>query len=324
MAIICKYCNKEYASYSSRSNHIRKYHNNDVNQSQPKVNPTHFPGQPKVSPVHFPGQPKVSHMDIPCQPKVIQTIIKCSKCERIFKHKQSKWKHEQHCNYDKNKELLLLQEKISNYEKEKEQLEKLFIEQLNTMKKETLELLKKTCKVHPKTLNKINKQLNVTNNTLNDNKVINNNIIIQLGKEKLSDVFTKKEQIKVLEQGYQSLAYLVQYTHFNPKYPQFKNILITNLQNNIAYKFNPETNNFDVVKKEELLNEIISERMYNIQEFFDQYKDEITIRMHNIIEAFIEKMDNESYETDKKNDIKIIIYNNSDITHKINKKDLII
>ena len=35
-------------------------------------------------------------------------------------------------------------------------------------------------------------------------------------------------------------------------------------------------------------------------------------------------MDNESYETDKKNDIKIIIYNNSDITHKINKKDLIV
>ena len=63
---------------------------------------------------------------------------------------------------------------------------------------------------------------------------------------------------------------------------------------------------------------------YNIQEFFDQYKDEITIRMQNIIEAFIEKMDNENYEADKKNDITIIIYNNSDITHKINKKDLII
>jgi hypothetical protein len=64
--------------------------------------------------------------------------------------------------------------------------------------------------------------------------------------------------------------------------------------------------------------------MYNIQEFFDQYKDEITIRMHNIIEAFIEKMDNENYEADKKNDIKIIIYNNSDITQKINKKDFIV
>ena len=31
MAIICKFCNKEYSSYSSRSNHIKKYHtdNND-------------------------------------------------------------------------------------------------------------------------------------------------------------------------------------------------------------------------------------------------------------------------------------------------------
>ena len=62
--------------------------------------------------------------------------------------------------------------------------------------------------------------------------------------------------------------------------------------------------------------------MYNIQEFFENYKDEITIKMQNIIEAFIDKMDNENYEGDKKNDIKIIIYNNSDITQKINKKEL--
>jgi hypothetical protein len=46
--------------------------------------------------------------------------------------------------------------------------------------------------------------------------------------------------------------------------------------------------------------------------------------MQNIIEAFIDKMDDENYETDKKNDIKIIIYNNSDITQKINRKELII
>ena len=167
----------------------------NVNQSQPKVSQVNSQGQPKVSP----------------------NIIKCSNCEAIFKHKQSKWKHERNC---KSTELLLLKEKLVNYEKEKKEMEKLFIEQINNVKKETLELLNKTCKIHPKTLNKINKQLNI-NNTLNDNKVINNNIIIQLGKEKLSNVFTKKEQIKVLEQGYQSLAYLVKYTHFNPNYPQF-------------------------------------------------------------------------------------------------------
>jgi protein-arginine kinase activator protein McsA len=30
MVIVCKYCNKEYASYSSRSNHIKKYHQVNV------------------------------------------------------------------------------------------------------------------------------------------------------------------------------------------------------------------------------------------------------------------------------------------------------
>ena len=31
MVVICKYCNKEYASYASRSNHIKKFHSNDSN-----------------------------------------------------------------------------------------------------------------------------------------------------------------------------------------------------------------------------------------------------------------------------------------------------
>ena len=48
--------------------------------------------------------------------------------------------------------------------------------------------------MHPKTFNKINKQLNV-NTQINDNKVITNNIIIQLGKEKLHEVFSKEEQL---------------------------------------------------------------------------------------------------------------------------------
>jgi len=256
----------------------------------------------------------------------LESYYSCHTCNKNFNTRQAKWKHYKKCilsNENKLKEELekVMQEK-DKIVKEKDdaitKMEQLFTEQMDTMKKQLLQMLKKECKVHPKTFNKINKQLN--NTQINDNKVITNNIIIQLGKENLSNVFTKKEQIKVLEQGYQSLAYLVKYTHFNPNYPQFKNILITNLQNNIAYKFNPETNNFDVVKKEELLNELVSERMYNIQEFFENYKDEITIKMQNIIEAFIDKMDNENYEMDKKNDIKIIIYNNSDSIMKGAKK----
>ena len=59
--------------------------------------------------------------------------------------------------------------------------------------------------------------------------------------------------------------------------------------------------------------------LYDINEFFENYKDDITPRMQMIIESFISKMDNETYEENKKKDIKIILYNNRD---KVNKEIL--
>lgn len=168
-----------------------------------------------------------------------------------------------------------------------------------------LDIMNTMCKIHPKTLNKINKQLNI-NNTNN----INNNIILQLGKEDLNSIFTKEEKINILKKGFQSLNFLIEYTHFNDKYSQFKNILITNLQNNIAYRYEHKTNSFITISKNELLDDIINERMYNINEFYDEYKDEITNKMQDIIEKFIEKMNDNKYEEYKKKDIKLIIYNN--------------
>jgi len=241
MEFECHLCNKQYASYKSLWNHNHKFHkelkvdkvenvnhcqlnpikyDNNVNHCQPNVNFC----QPNLT-------EKVENVN-QCQPNIIKEIddnnnlecrYLCSTCNKKFNTRQAKSKHYKKCvlsNENKLKEEL---DKVIQVVKEKDEtinkMEQLFTEQLDTMRKQLLKLLEKECKVHPKTLNKINTQLNVTNNTLNDNKVINNNnIIIQLGKEKLSDVFTKKEQIKVLEQGYQSLAYLVQYTHFNPKY----------------------------------------------------------------------------------------------------------
>ena len=90
----------------------------------------------------------------------------------------------------------------------------------------------------------------------------------------------------------------------------------------MAYKYNSLTNNFDVVTKKELLEDIISERMYDIEEFFNNYKDEITPKMQMVIENFIKKMDNESYEDLKKQNIKIILYNNRSLVDKATTQDL--
>ena len=75
----------------------------------------------------------------------------CNYCKKIYVHYQSRWKHEQKCKDKKNDKIQILETKLENMEK------------IQT------ELLK-SMKIHPKTLQKINKQLNGDNNgIINEN-----------------------------------------------------------------------------------------------------------------------------------------------------------
>ena len=64
--------------------------------------------------------------------------------------------------------------------------------------------------------------------------------------------------------------HLVEYAHFNDKYPQFKNILITNTQNKLAYKYDIRTKQFIAVDKDDLLEDIVDERMCDINSFYEE------------------------------------------------------
>jgi len=101
MVITCKFCNKEYASYSSRSNHISKYHKiivtqdvtQDVTQSNLNNNETN--------------------------------TYCCSKCNKSFKFRQGKWRHEQKCNekYSEDK-INKIEKELLEYKTEMEKLKK--------------------------------------------------------------------------------------------------------------------------------------------------------------------------------------------------------
>lgn len=58
--------------------------------------------------------------------------------------------------------------------------------------------------------------MNMNNGTIN-----NNTYILSFGDENLMDTFSKKEKLNVLKHKFNCLPYLVEYTHFNEKYPQF-------------------------------------------------------------------------------------------------------
>jgi hypothetical protein len=220
----------------------------------------------------------------------IKNNYKCKNCVKIYKHKSSRSKHEKNC------------KEIIDYKKENEKL-KNEIEKIKETQKKILQSLK----IHPKTLQKINNQLNNTNNG-----TINNITIIPLGKDNLSELLTDKEKINVLSKYGNCLTELVKLVHVSDKdkYKQFKNMYITNLQNNVAYKYDDKSKKFMAITKNELLESIIDNRIGDIEEFYNDYKNMITPFTEKQITCFLERMNDEKeYKDVKKEEIKFAIYN---------------
>ena len=113
---------------------------------------------------------------------------------------------------------------------------------------------------------------------------------------------------------FNSLNYLIEYTHFNNNYPQLKNIKITNLKDNIAYKYDNKKNKFIATTKDELINDLVINRMADIDEFQTEVFDKLSDKEQSIIKKMLDDFYNDEtkYSDMKKDEIKFIIYNNSE------------
>ena len=73
MDIICKFCNKKYASYSSRSNHVKKFHNQESTMSNTNVT--------------------LCNKNVTnCNNNDSSNYI-CKLCKENFNNRQTKWRH---------------------------------------------------------------------------------------------------------------------------------------------------------------------------------------------------------------------------------------
>ena len=306
---ICKFCNRVYKSKQSLWNHCSKYHiqkNLKIIQESSNYNPTLIQESSNNNPI-------ITQLSI--------NKHNCKYCSKAFKYNQGKWKHEQKCKINNETSLKVENEILKQQIKQQAEeinLIKQQSEEMQLLKQQLLEIMNKQCKIHPKTLQKINKQLNAE--TINENNgTINNNTIniLALGHEDLGDVFSKKEKLTVLKNKFNCLPYLVEYTHFNDKYPQFKNIMITNMQNSIAYKYDYKLNQFVAIDKNELLDDLINERVADIEAFYDELEAELDDKTKSIIDKVLDKFENNpDYKEEKKKEIKLIIYNNKNKVSK--------
>jgi hypothetical protein len=167
-------------------------------------------------------------------------IIKCEYCNKIFSSRSSKSDHKKKACKLKptnNNELIELK-------KEHEELQK----SLSEIK----DLLIKNCKIHPKTLEKINKNLinsnnnnTINNNTINNNNNNNNNTLINKTYVKFYNsvnykMLSEAQIINIINKYSNSIEESIKIIHFNKNFPEYNNVFITNLKDNTAYIFDGE------------------------------------------------------------------------------------
>jgi molecular chaperone GrpE (heat shock protein) len=130
----------------------------------------------------------------------------CNKCQKSFTKYQNRWRHEKNCKEN---------DKIIDELKNKVQ----------EMQNQLVNLLNDKAKIHPKTLQKINKQLmnncNNTNNGIINNGPVINNTFVKFGKVELSKVLTEKQILSILNKPFMSLEETIKLIHFNDKLPEY-------------------------------------------------------------------------------------------------------
>jgi len=261
----------------------------------------------------------------------------CRYCEKKYKKCNSRWFHEKKCSLNNSNS------EIEKIIEENETIKEEVIEKNEKILKQAEQIIKlqnkiiKSNRLDTKTFKAINKILmdrsyavnsnnNITNST-NSNNTINNNIqqICNIGNEELASVLTDQQKKQIMGAKLNVLERLVEIAHCG-EYNQFKNIIITNLKDNFAYKYDQTKGYFITVEKNELLDAVFTIRITDIEEIYDELKDanKIDRKTKYIIQTFLDKCNSDepyvdendvkypNFKSYKKNSIKILLYNNQD------------
>jgi hypothetical protein len=151
-----------------------------------------------------------------------------------------------------------------------------------------------------------------------------------------------QQKQQILNCRLNSLEKLVEITHCG-EMNKFNNIIVTNLKDNYAYRYDAAKGYFVAVPKNSLLDNLVMLRVTDIEAIYDELKaaNKIDAKTKMIIQNFLDKMENEdtpvfendtkyeNYKSFKIDNIKILLYNNQDKVTKniallISDKDVVV
>ncbi len=263
MTIKCEICSIEYKTINALLRHNTMYHNNkaiDKNLQLTNTKRKYF----------------------------------CTKCNKPYASRQSKWKHEQTCNNESS--FVTLTEQVKQMSQE--------INELKTISHEIKELSNK-----PSVINNY-----TTNNTLNNKKIVIN---ASPGMESISHLSVNQQRV-IMNKGLQSLIYLIKMTNFDKNTPENHSYCVTALNDKHASVIDTKTNAIIKTDKTELFDKVLIgnikklETMAENKNFGDEertsYRQKLE-ELKNIL--FRSKRGTKVYY----NELNLLSYNNKDLVY---------
>jgi hypothetical protein len=249
--------------------------------------------------------------------------VKCDNCTKKFTTKAAMRRHiKTSCknknNYITDDEKQKIFEQLMERQSKMELKMELQQSEMNLIKKENKELKKLI-----KSSNTINNGT-INNGTINtgniNNGVINNFTLYAHGKEDL-DKIDRDVLLLGIKNGFNSTTKLTELINFNPKYPEYHNVYISNVKGKYAMKYDGKE--WTLVRKHELIDNIYEQKRDYIFINMDNYSGSLTKVQKESLERWmlLDEIDpNDSVIKRIKSDIELMLYNNRNIPIKTTEK----
>ena len=193
-----------------------------------------------------------------------------------------------------NKKLVLLDEtnkRLAALEAENKKLKDQMEKVMNTKNKPT------------------NKQTN--NNTINiNNGTINNHYFVLV--EHSNNLIEDQEIYRCGNYGYHMMEKLTSETHFNPKYPQYQNVYVSNMRDPYAVIF--DGSDWVLSTKKEVIDSLYENKKNIIEENLDKFIDSLLPSKKRALRAWLACDDDDSKIAKKiKRSLLLLLYNKRQI-----------
>ena len=326
---ICELCNKIFTKKSTYN-----YHINEKKRSC-ELKAENFPQISSFLPKKAEILPKNIHQITPKLHQNTPTLH-----QNYTKIHQITPKAENKCNYCYNtycrsnvlkKHLLICKVKKQEISEKEEILNKL-LEQNNKLALTIEELNKKIDKLENN--NKINNHTQNNKNIKNQNNGISNTInIIGFGKEDLSKIDNTSFFEALTQMGYNIPTKMLEKIHINEKYPEYKNIYISDINRGNAMIYDGKKWKLD--KYDNISDKLLDKVLHFIEERYDEIKDDASIsdkkktnmktrlKILEIMKDYEEEKERKRHEylrNQCKDKIKIDLYNNRESIAEENPK----